>query len=1036
LILTAHDFTEFYRQVHQQIPFPWQRDLVGRVLGERRWPNLVDVPTGLGKTSVIDIAVFVAAATASRPGPDRIGRRRCLFVVDRRIVVDEATDHARALAGALSRAEGTDGVLGAVATGLRSYAPDAGGELLPVTRMRGGATWAAAWLDRPDRPGIVLGTVDQVGSRLLFRGYGVSDRRRPIDAALVGADALLLLDEAHLATALAMTIEAAGERDRLGLPLPGLDVVRLTATSEPTDASFQLDVAAHRDDEEAWRRLTAAKELVLVETTARGCPRMMADAALRLTAGHGTGAWASTALVVCNTVDRARAVHALITQDVARRGGPAAVDCDLLIGRSRPADRSRLQDRLLARFGTDRPLAARPTVLVATQTVEVGINLDVDALVTESASWDALVQRLGRLNRLGHYTRRFPDRVAAPAVVVHDGQADGPVYGTVRDETWQALASLAPAAALPDAAGFGEANGIPASPLQCRELSLSAMRALAAARPGTPVLQVPTLDAWASTAPIPMADPPVDVFLHGFDTGRAGVLVAWRDGLVVDDGIADPFEDDEDDAEQAAAAAHALLTAMPVRTGEQVEVPFIAVRQWMAGQPAPSVSDVEFAPEQATRPRQEREPFRALAWRADRAGASSTWQWIDAADLRPGDQLVVPSERGGLDAYGWAPASVEPVADVSEAVTFAPAGNGRARPMLRLDARLADRLALAGEGRDMLVNAVHQLWQPEDPETPLAEHARRIVGALVEALRASPHEQRVDGATEVSGGSAAQPPSRVDPDRVLEWLGTGPRIVEVVGRAGAVIADQQGPPVLAHLLVGGRLRGDGPETSRGADAERDDEDPAASSVGIGQVTLARHLTAVRARAGRIAAALGLPPSLVDVVEDAAGWHDLGKIEERFQVMLHGGNPHEVALAVEPLAKSGIDPADRLAWQRSRRDSGLPSGARHEAWSAALVEAYLAERDDPYPGDVDLLVHLVASHHGHARPLLPLVTDPQPRPIDAVVDGHKVTVSSADTVCLQHPARFARLNARYGRWGLALLEAIVRCADMTVSAEGS
>ena len=100
-----------------------------------------------------------------------------------------------------------------------------------------------------------------------------------------------------------------------------------------------------------------------------------------------------------------------------------------------------------------------------------------------------------------------------------------------------------------------------------------------------------------------------------------------------------------------------------------------------------------------------------------------------------------------------------------------------------------------------------------------------------------------------------------------------------------------------------------------------------------------------------------------VLEDAAGWHDLGKVEERFQVMLHDGHADQAALAVEPLAKSGMDPSDRMAFRRARRRSGLPAGARHEAWSAALVEEYV--RAHEYPGDVDLLVHLVASHHGYA-----------------------------------------------------------------------
>src|SRR4051812_25654303 len=132
--LPADDFPAFYAAVHGHPPFPWQAALAAEVLASGRWPCLVDVPTRLGKTSMLDIAVFAAAATAHVPGVDRVGRRRCFFVVDRRIVVDEAYNHAQRIAAAVGAAD-PDGVLGRVATGLRALAPEATGELLPVTRM-------------------------------------------------------------------------------------------------------------------------------------------------------------------------------------------------------------------------------------------------------------------------------------------------------------------------------------------------------------------------------------------------------------------------------------------------------------------------------------------------------------------------------------------------------------------------------------------------------------------------------------------------------------------------------------------------------------------------------------------------------------------------------------------------------------------------------------------------------------------------------------------------------------------------------------
>jgi CRISPR/Cas system-associated endonuclease/helicase Cas3 len=67
-------------------------------------------------------------------------------------------------------------------------------------------------------------------------------------------------------------------------------------------------------------------------------------------------------------------------------------------------DRDRLfaDERLRLLFATSRgEEPTKPIILVATQTIEAGADLDVDALVTEIAPLDCLRQRFGRLDRLG-----------------------------------------------------------------------------------------------------------------------------------------------------------------------------------------------------------------------------------------------------------------------------------------------------------------------------------------------------------------------------------------------------------------------------------------------------------------------------------------------------------------------------------------------------------------------------------------------------------------------------------------------------------
>lgn len=945
--MIASDFDQFVRDVHGHAPFPWQSAVVEDILRDGTWPSSVDVPTGLGKTTMLDVAVFVLALSAGGEAPRDLGRRRIFFVVDRCLVVDQAEAHARRIAAAL--ADAAPGTIGAEIAGrLRSLSTSSSPDVLHVVKMRGGVTWDAAWLPRPDLPAIVTGTVDQVGSRLFFRGYGVSTGRRPIDAALVGTDSVVLVDEAHLAQALTASLDAARSFDAPTQRVLPTSVTHLSATHAGIHDGWvtAFDEQAHLDHPVARPRLTAPKSLRLIDTSKdKAVAEMVAQAVA------SSAAETSRVLVVCNTVDRARAVHEQLGQKL-----PGA-ELLLLMGRSRSVDREVIARRAIELFDAGRGSNDGAAVLVATQTVEVGIDLDATALITETASWDALVQRVGRVNRRGV-------RDSASVVVVEDNDPKPPVYRQ---------AKLATASFLRER--LATSGALDVSPLALRKIAPPPDAS--SPPPLLPVLFPAQLDAWVRTSPAPATDPPLDPYLHGIDRALAPVLVAWRSGLV----------DDLDDQLPSAALA---VDSVPLRAEEFVEIPLPALRSWLRNEreSVPIGDWDDWDDDIAFKDGPEGTVLR-------RADDGASWEWIADDQLRPGDAVVVPSERGGLDRFGWAPGSTEPVPDVSELVS-----TRRGQPALRLDRDLPMRLGLPD---------VPELWDlvmdwrnSEDPEGR-EEFARLIVDTTRAWLErhSEPMTSTVWTATDLA--------------RLCSAFDSGAQLV---------LTDKDAGPV---------LRTTAPEHSW---QTADETTPEGSSTLERRVTLAKHLDAVGERAARIAEALGLPEMLRRSVVDAARWHDLGKVDIRFQAMLFGGSRISAELATEPLAKSGMRAGDQLQHRQARRLSGLPRGARHEAWSEELVRGYLGALDAPYPGDSELLCHLVASHHGHARPFLPPVEDRGRHELAASVDGRQVTVTLPAGVKVSDADRFATLNARYGRWGLALLETIVRCADMTVSAEGS
>ena len=179
---------------------------------------------------------------------------RIAFVVDRRLIVDDAFERAQQLADAL--AEASDGIVARVSETLRRLAGEDQRPLL-VRRLRG-APREDDWARTPIQPTILCSTVDQVGSRLLFRGYGISDRMKPIHAGLLGFDYLILLDEAHLSEPFRQVLASLnrlrkGDDGRWGVAL-------MTATPGPQGAALQIAKLVEHEQ----RVIAGAPEMAVV----------------------------------------------------------------------------------------------------------------------------------------------------------------------------------------------------------------------------------------------------------------------------------------------------------------------------------------------------------------------------------------------------------------------------------------------------------------------------------------------------------------------------------------------------------------------------------------------------------------------------------------------------------------------------------------------------------------------------------------------------------------------------------------------------
>ena len=980
--LTASDFVLFFQELWGREPYDWQQRLAEQVLqsADDGWPAAIVLPTAAGKTACVDIAVFAIAALADMERKTTPHPRRLFYTVDRRNIVDQTFQRATDLKEKLAYAQ--DGILSWVADRLRRLAGCDAPEPLAVYRLRGGIRQSSSWERNPRQPAVITTTVDQVGSALLFRAYGKGHGAWPVHAGLAANDSIIILDEAHCAQPFLQTVRAIRKYRQWAETPPHTPfqavIMSATPPGEITQGEIFSDTSSQQADPSHSlgcrqlaakpARLAEAKRVTRNGNTLNALGQELAAAALDL-----AGPNIPTVVVFANRVATAREAYRIIRErDLA--------DAVLVTGRMRQQEREQAM-RILKRVAPDADpqtrAGARPLIAVATQTLEIGADLDFDGLVTECASLDALRQRFGRLNRVGRDIAA-PGRIIIRADQVKEGTHD-PIYGEAISATWQWLNEQANAAGQID---FSIAN----IAALLRDMPADDRERLHPPAANATVMLPAHLDAWAQTGPEPETwpAPSLDTYLHGKDDRPADVQVCWRAGL----DLGNTAEVDD------------ILRACPPNSQETLPVPLYAFHRWLAGAAGDDNSGdapgLESDTARTDGPGEDSR--RVIRWRGQQTGRerSDITTTANPGDIEPGDTVVIPTGHPGDfrclgDLPNYAPGGPATL-DIGDETNC----KARGRPTLRISHELLQSWQrvvadAAPEAQDALQTVRDSLAEISQTDLTAAERAAAVEGLL----------QRLDelDETEIPAG--------------YEFLSNNASLLR--GKAGFRVVSSR-----ANTLVL-QPRRPVPVVSRSGndpDEHPDDENDIVHSRRANTVLLTCHSHGVADWAKRYAAGCGITGPELAAIRCAALLHDIGKADPLFQQAMHGGNPY-------------YDPTRPLA--KSPNAAGI--SVRHELMSVRMAESSPGLLPDD-PDARDLALHLIASHHGHCRPFAPhRPADLEKRATEFILDGvamHGQGPTKLERLDSGVTERYWRLTRKYGWWGLAYLEAIVRVADWSRS----
>ena len=388
-------------------PYDYQQRLAGLPCESR----LISVSTGLGKTAAVILAWLWnrcgKVASASAESESSAWPRRLVYCLPMRTLVEQTYSEASQWIEKLVKA------------GLIQ------GESPKVHLLMGGED-AGDWDIYPEKDAILIGTQDMLLSRALNRGYGMSRYRWPMHFGLLNNDCLWVMDETQLmgvGLSTACQLEAFRNFPAQGFGsfgAAGSVTWYMSATNNPEHLKTREWRGVARSEEFEFgltpeekaattgpihRRRFAVKQMQIKQGASFEDAASMELVIAELLKQHGEMVNATAkepslparTIIICNTVDRAVAVHSLLAAEK-----PEGCDLLLLHSRFRPPERREQMKRL---GSLDRATFPKGQIVVATQVIEAGVDVSSGILCSEVAPLASLVQRLGRLNRAGEFNQ-------------------------------------------------------------------------------------------------------------------------------------------------------------------------------------------------------------------------------------------------------------------------------------------------------------------------------------------------------------------------------------------------------------------------------------------------------------------------------------------------------------------------------------------------------------------------------------------------------------------------------------------------------